>query len=338
MDIQNHYYGHSAALAAHAGLGSIRHINGLLQHGWTVESPNLVHFGDFARLPTGARRLVWSHSARGWDPASDPFETTAIGAPFLYLSARTVDEPIERTNQTVAFPVHDTRLVSIGGDDAALAREIAEREGSAIVCLHPEDLEQPEKLRIWASFGHTVVSAGARRDPLFLGRILRLVRSASRVVSNELSTAIIYAAAEGTDTAVYGPEVRFGSLGAEPLRRRRELWPEFFEEDAAGERQSVALDELGQRHLLDPHDLRTALGWERRRTAPAIYYWAGAPIRKAGAVLGLVKREAGVQEAVSKVAPSAFLKHPLSHLPGRLPECPPATELLPKPIVPREVS
>ncbi|GAB3385154.1 hypothetical protein GCM10027568_01820 [Humibacter soli] len=337
MDIQNHYYGHSAALAAHAGFTSVRHINGLLQHGWTVESPNLVHFGDFARLPRGARRLVWSHSARGWDPSTDPFETTAVGAPFLYLSARTVDEPVERTKQTVAFPVHDTRLVSIGGDDVALAREIAEREGPAIICLHPEDLGQPDKLRAWASFGHTVVSAGARRDPLFLGRILRLVRSASRVVSNELSTAIMYAAAEGTETAVYGPEVRFGSLGEEPLLRRRELWPEFFQDEAAGARQAIALDELGRQHLLDPSDLRIALGWDRRHAAPLIYYWVGAPVRKAGAVLGLVKREAGVQEAVSKVAPSAFLKHPLSHLPGRLPECPPTTDRLPKPIVPEEL-
>ena len=94
MDIQNHYYGHSAALALHAGLDSVRHVHGLLQHGWTVRSPSLVHFSDFARLPRTSRRLVWSHRARGWDPTEDPFLTAPIGAPFLYLSALTVGETI----------------------------------------------------------------------------------------------------------------------------------------------------------------------------------------------------------------------------------------------------
>jgi len=70
MDIQNHYYGHSAALARHAGLDSVRHIDGLLQHGWTVRSPVTVHFADFPRLPRGARRLVWSHASRAQDAGS----------------------------------------------------------------------------------------------------------------------------------------------------------------------------------------------------------------------------------------------------------------------------
>src|SRR5699024_7254235 len=81
----------------------------------------------------------------------------------------------------VAFPVHDTRLVKLEQDDAVLARELAERDGPSVVCLHPEDLDRPEKLRVWGAHGHRVVSAGERRDPQFLGRILRLVRGARRV-------------------------------------------------------------------------------------------------------------------------------------------------------------
>src|SRR5699024_3891377 len=123
-----HYYGHSAALAQHAGLGAVRHIDGLLQHGWTVRSPSLVHFSDFARLPRAARRLVWSHRARGWDPGADPYETTPIGAPFLYLSTLTAEQRIEPLGAAVAFPVHDTRLVKLSQDDSVLARELAERD------------------------------------------------------------------------------------------------------------------------------------------------------------------------------------------------------------------
>ncbi|MFC4243501.1 hypothetical protein ACFOYW_08950 [Gryllotalpicola reticulitermitis] len=334
MDIQNHYYGHSAALALHAGLPSIRHIDGLVQHGWTVYSPSLVHFADFARLPRTARRLVWSHAARGWDAARDPFPTTAIGAPFLYLSALTAGSRVERSDRAVVFPVHDTRLVKIGGDDQAFARELAGREGPSVICLHPEDLDQPEKRRVWTQFGHTVVSAGSRRDPLFLGRVLKLVRSSRRVVSNLLSTAVVYAAAEGTDTAIYGPEVSLGDLGSEVAQRTRALWPEFHEAVAAGIRQRIALAELGQSHLLEPAALREALGWDHHSPGPLLNYWAGAPVRKAGAVLGLVQRPAGAQDAGSSADPLAFLRHPMSHLPGRLPALPRGDELLADPLVP----
>ncbi len=334
MDIQNHYYGHSAALAQHAGLRSVRHVHGLVQHGWTVRSPTLVHFSDFARLPRTARRLVWSHAARGWDPAVDPFETTPIGAPFLYLSALTADKPVDPLGATVAFPVHDTRLVKLEHDDTVLARELAERDGPSVVCLHPEDLDRPEKLRVWIEHGHRVVSAGERRDPQFLGRILRLVRGARRVVSNQLSTAVVYAAAEGTPTAIYGSDVAIGALGTEVSRRTRDLWPEFHEDADDEARQAIALTELGHQHLLEPRTLRTALGWDRRRPGPFLSYWAGAPVRKAGAVLGVVKRPEGAQDAGSGVSPLVFLRHPLSHLPGALPRLPGSDALLPEPLVP----
>lgn len=335
MDIQNHYYGHSAALAQHAGLGAVRHIDGLLQHGWTVRSPSLVHFSDFARLPRTARRLVWSHRARGWDPATDPFETTPIGAPFLYLSALTGEHRVEPLGAAVAFPVHDTRLVKLTHDDSVLARELAERDGPSVVCLHPEDLERPEKRRVWSAHGHRVVSAGERRDPQFLGRILRLVRGASRVVSNQLSTAVVYAAAEGTPTAIYGTDVSIGALGTEVSRRTRELWPEFHEGSDDATRQRIALAELGHPHLLTPEALRDVLGWDHRTPGPFLSYWTGAPLRKAGAVLGLVKRAEGAQDAGSGASPLAFLRHPLSHLPGTLPRLPERADLLPEPLVPR---
>lgn len=334
MDIQNHYYGHSAALAHHAELRSVRHINGLLQHGWTVASPSLVHFADFARLPRTARRLVWSHSSRGWRPSEDPFPTTPIGAPFLYLSAMTADQAIVPHDATVVFPVHNTRLVKVENDDAAFAQEIADREGAAIICLHPEDLDRPEKRLVWTRFGHSVVSAGSRRDPLFLGRILRLIRSSNRVVSNLLSTAVVYAAAEGVDTAVYGPDADIGALSTEVSSRTRELWPEFYDDAAPDVRRALALSELGQQHLLEPAALREALGWNRRSPSPFLSYWAGAPMRKAGAVLGFVPRPEGARDAGSDVSPLAFLRHPLSHLPGRLPRLPARAQMLAAPLVP----
>jgi hypothetical protein len=332
VDIQNHYYGHSAALALHAHVGSVRHINGLVQHGWTVASPSLFQFADFAKLPRGAHRFVWSHEARGWGPDTDGFDTFPIGAPFLYLSALFAGAPLIRRDTSVVFPVHDTRIVKIANDDEGFAREVAEREGPAIICLHPEDLDNPDRYRRWTRFGHTVVSAGARRDPQFLGRILGLVRSAKRVVSNQLSTAVVYAAAEGTETAIYGPTASNGALGSSIQTRTRELWPEFHEASSVAARQSIAFAELGRSHLLDAAELRAVLGWDRRSPVPFLTYWAGAPLRKAGAVLGLVKRPEGARDPGSAASPLVFLRHPLSHLPGSLPRLPDLGDGLPGPL------
>lgn len=336
MDIQNHYYGHSAAYALHAGLGSIRHINGLIQHGWTVESPTLVHFADFAKLPRTARRLVWSHESRGWDAKIDRFPTTPIGAPFLYWSALAAHLPVTPRATTVVFPVHDTRLVKIENDDATFAREIADREGPALICLHPEDLDRPDRLRVWTKYGHRVVSAGSRRDPLFLGRVLNLVRSAPRVVSNLLSTAVIYAASEDTETAIYGPEASIGALKTGTARRTQEIWPEFHEASTLEIRRSIALAELGHTHMRDPDVLRDLLGWNRSTAGPFLQYWAGAPLRKAGAVLGVVSRADGAKDAGAEASPTAFLKHPLSHLPSTLPKLPRREQLVPEALLPSD--
>ena len=83
MDIQNHYYGHSAVMAAYAGLSRPRHVAGLLQHGWTATSPVDAHFADFplvGRDPKRRRLLVWSHASRAWSPSEQDRPTTAVGA------------------------------------------------------------------------------------------------------------------------------------------------------------------------------------------------------------------------------------------------------------------
>ena len=74
MDTQNHFYGHTAALAAYAGLSRPRHVAGLIQHGWTTVPPIPVNFGDFPNVEKSGRRqlFVWSHGSRAWDPAQSP--------------------------------------------------------------------------------------------------------------------------------------------------------------------------------------------------------------------------------------------------------------------------
>ena len=66
MDIQNHFYGHTAVLAHAAGQPRVRHLAGLVQHGWVVTSPLVSNMGQFPSvgLPgalefAGGRRCAW---------------------------------------------------------------------------------------------------------------------------------------------------------------------------------------------------------------------------------------------------------------------------------------
>jgi hypothetical protein len=202
------------------------------------------------------------------------------------------------------------------------------------VCLHVEDADDPAIVGAWSAAGHELVTAGPRRDPDFLARILNLVGGARRVVSNRLSTAVMYAAAVGKEVAVYGPPLAFTGDEVRSLDQIREIWPEFHGETTDGDRTSAAAQaELGAAHLLAPAQLRAALGWDSPVSArSASYYWLGSSVRKAAAALGLAGRTDPASFTVASVTPRAFLRHPLSHLPAPLPRRLPGVPGLAAPI------
>lgn len=327
MDIQNHFYGHSAAYAAFAGLKAPRHIGGLVQHGWTPVSPVRSHFADLAESAPAGNLFVWSHEARGWSEsesrAETGFSSTAIGSPFLYLYdiVREKGGIPEKTLPAVVIPFHGTRLVEVEGDQRAYAREVYEKEGPAVVCLHVDDMQREDIVDAWTSAGHRITTAGERRDPAFLSRILWLVASAERVVSNRLATALVYAAAVGTRTEVYGPHFQIKGISETSSEAfLKKVWPEFYDPSLAqAELTALADAELGRSSMRSPVELRQILGWQSPSLKPAFDYWAGAPIEKALNVLGVRKREVGPVVNEVKLSPFDFLKHPLEHLPDPLP-------------------
>ncbi|WP_052207591.1 hypothetical protein [Sinomonas humi] len=327
MDIQNHFYGHSAVLAGHAGLRAPRHIPGLYQHGWTPVTPLRTHFADLAHATPPGNLFVWSHDSRGWTERESRMETgfssTPIGAAALYL-ARHVEQSgmlPERSIDSVVFPFHGTRLVSVEGDQAGFAREVFEREGSAVVCMHVDDMQKPEIVKAWKDAGHIITTAGERRDPLFLARVMWLVMSAKKIVSNRLATALVYAAAVDTPVHIYGPHFQIAGIQETSSEEYlRELWPEFYEEEPnTAQLRKIAEQELGEAYLRSPLELRKVLGWDKRNPRPFIDYWLRSPLAKAEAILGLRDRKVGPLVNEVEVSPFQFFKNPFEHLPGALP-------------------
>jgi hypothetical protein len=338
LDIQNHFYGHTAALAAYAGLSRPRHVAGLIQHGWTTVPPIPVNFGDFPDIERNGRRrlFVWSHGSRGWDPAHSPRVSFALGAPWAYLvateQART-QLAATAGSGVLIMPLHSTRIIEVRGDQASLARAYLRTEGPSTVCLHSADIHKPEIVGSWLDAGHRVVTAGPRHDPDFLSRILALILACERVVSNRLMTPVLYAASLGREVGVYGDPLSISTAEIHGQDAIRALWPELHGQwlDSAMT-TDLSRRELGFQHLLDPGELRSALGWDGRSAGPAVQYWAGAPLRKTMNVLGLGKRDPGSSEKQVGASPTAWLSHPMSHLPRPLPAHAAALDPLPAPI------
>ena len=333
MEAQNHFYGHSAALAAYAGLRRPRHISGLVQHGWTAVSPLGTHFRDFpsltgdtpGRWPTGRRSLfVWSHTSRAWQP-DGPVGTVPIGAQLLYLDAAAGPrpEPVRPADRTVILPVHGIQTQRVRGDHAGLARRWADVEGPSTVCLYAADAADPTILSAYRSAGHRCVVLGDRMEAAFLWRLRTMLARADRVVSNRLSTPVVYAAALGADVAVYGDPLALDGERPEANDRVRELWPEFH-----GERldrsvtRALADAELGRAHVRPPDELRRLLGWSGPTAPTFLDYWSLAPAQRAR--VQLARRTPGPTPPVTPadgtgMSGLAWLRGALSYLPRPLP-------------------
>lgn len=334
MESQNHYYGYSAALAAYVGIPRPRHIAGLVQHGWTAASPVATHFRDFPRL--GRRRerprlLVWSHTSRAWDPAAGEAHTTPIGAQLAHLARAmrdaglTLPQPVRPADEVVLMPVHGIQTQRVRGDHHGIARLWREREGAATACLYQADADDPEILDAYRSAGHRVVILGDRLDVAFVWRLVTMLGRARRVVSNRLSTPIMYAAHLGASIGVYGDAMTLDGEGAGANDRVRELWPELHAPDVPQSvARSIADAELGVAHLRPAPELTRLLGWDHPPVVPAVQHWTISPVQRA--VVNLRRKAAtpAPAEGAPPLSFGAWLQAAMTYLPDRLPTRVPA--------------
>ncbi len=138
------------------------------------------------------------------------------------------------------------------------------------VCLHWNEYDNPKVRREYEDAGVRVVTHGQRgylwqdTDVAFLYRQLHEMRRHKRVVSNRMSSAILYAASAGVEVGVYGDPMALESdhavLGG--VGKPRRMWPEMHQfsvpMDYAAE---VANRELGADEMLLPAEVIDAFGW-----------------------------------------------------------------------------
>ncbi|OFE14584.1 hypothetical protein BA895_09505 [Humibacillus sp. DSM 29435] len=272
MHHANHFYGHAHIMARYVGLAEPPRIWGYLQHGWNMHDG----FAVGTVFAEGYPKFVWSQacSRRGW--AAGLRDYMVVGSPWLYLLE------LERQREwlaaapprlgTIVYPFHGWEGQQVVGSHAAYVEQVRATEGDVpiTVCLHWNEYDNPKVRREYEDAGVRVITHGQRgylwqdTDVAFLYRQLHEIRSHRRVVSNRMSSAILYAASAGADVGIYGDpmelEADHAVLGG--VGKPRRLWPRLHQVEAPRDHASdVALTELGAGTVLLPEEVIDAFGW-----------------------------------------------------------------------------
>ncbi len=312
MDTQNHYYGHAAILSLACGSARVRHIHGLVQHGWSFNNPVLSMFHDFNVKKTSL--FTWTSSARNWKIHGPNIH--AIGAPWLYLThgeKLSVSEPLDIP---LFMPRHGTRISGAGVDHKALASDYADTYGTGRVLLHADDAHDKETVSAWLSAGHQVGFSKERFDPDFLLSTWEELSRAQVVISDGLSTSLIYAASLGLEIEISKFDTAKPWL-AKYDGQLRDVFPEFHSPSKQIDLRSLAMNELGQSDFRPVEELKELLFLDSSvSVAAASSYWFYSPIRK---VLAVLSNESAAESALAESHWTDWLKRPLENLPRRLP-------------------
>lgn len=280
MHHANHFYGHAHIMARYVGLEFPPRIWGYLQHGWNMHDG----FAVGTVFAAGYPKFVWSQACarRGW--AVGLRDYMVVGSPWLYLleleRQREWAQAAPAREGTIVYPFHGWEGQQVRGSHAAYIEEVRSIEGDVpiTVCLHWNEYDNPKVRREYEDAGVRVITHGQRgylwqdTDVAFLYRQLHEIRSHRRVVSNRMSSAILYAATAGADVGIYGDPMQLESdhavLGG--VDKPRRLWPRMHQlEVPRGYALEVANAELGADTVLLPEEIIDIFGWEPEIAVPA---------------------------------------------------------------------
>lgn len=259
--------------------------------------------------------FTWTRTARNWQ--IDLPNAHAIGAPWLYLTKATRLDVDDSHNAPLFMPRHGTRISGAGVDHQALALAYAKRYGEGRVLLHADDAKNSQAIDAWSQAGHTVAFSKSRFDPNFLLSTWEELSRASVVISDGISTSLLYAASLGSEIEISDHDAAMPWL-AKYDSQLREVFPEFYQSNTQAVRQNIALSELGLEDVKSASELENLLTLNGAFSLSAsTAYWCYSPIRKVFQVIG---SETSAESALADSHWTDWLKRPLENVPRRLPQ------------------
>lgn len=204
---ENRFYGHIHVLAKYCGLSDVPWLNGYLQHGWNATDG----FGNYLGSKRLADKFVWSKRCENVIKSNGVNNVIAIGAPWIYLDESYPQNKDSKKEGVIVYPAHNSVGSNIGDTSLEYAIYLKNKYGSTTVVLHKYDYLNQKIVKNYQNEGHTVTWHGNGTpwekdfDPNFLIKQKKLLNEHEIVVSNVMSTAILYGLSLGLDVELGGP-------------------------------------------------------------------------------------------------------------------------------------
>lgn len=271
---ENRFYGHVHLLAKYCGLQGSPWINGYLQHGWNATDG----FGNYLGSKRSANKYVWSKRCENIIKQNGKKNVFAIGAPWLYLPDVYPRVTNKNRSGVVAYPAHSSSWSKLGDTSFEYANFLKDKYGLVTVVLHRYDYANMKVKQTYESVGHQVKTHGNGTpwenefDPMFLKNQRDLLSGYSIVVSNIMSTPVLYATSLGLKAEIGGP-VDYSITNADDkasqtgdgltdwnsmIVQSPDLWKE----------------ELGFDCKKSPQELKEILGWGSKPKKSATFFFA----------------------------------------------------------------
>jgi hypothetical protein len=260
-------------MARFVGLADPPRIWGYLQHGWNMHDGFAVGTVFAPNYP----KFVWSQACarRGWAAGLRRYKV--VGSPWMYLLDLEGQQAWEAARPerrgTIVYPFHGWEGQQVLGSHTAYVEQVKQVEGDVpiTVCLHWNEFNNDKVRAQYEQAGVRVITHGERgylwkdTDIGFLYKQLDEIRAHARVVSNRMTSAILYAATAGAEVGVYGDPMALESdhaiLGG--VGKPRRLWPRMHAEAVPLDyARLVAEEELGAAEMLHPLELTQTFGWQ----------------------------------------------------------------------------
>jgi hypothetical protein len=271
---ENRFYGHVHLLAKYCGLEGSPWINGYLQHGWNATDG----FGNYLGSKRSAHKYVWSKRCENIIEQNGKKNVFAIGAPWLYLS----DVYPQATNQNgsgvVAYPAHSSTWSKLGDTSLEYANFLKDKYGEVTVVLHRYDFANTQVKQTYESAGHQVKTHGngtpweSGFDPMFLKNQRDLLSGFSVVVSNIMSTPVLYATSLGLKAEIGGP-VDYSITNADDKASQTgdglTDWNSMINQNPDSWKEELGLD-----CKKSPQELKEILGWQPKPKKAISFFFA----------------------------------------------------------------
>lgn len=225
---QNGFYGLGRMLARYSRMPDELVDQFVVEHGIPPHPGSSMWSTD---LQADARLVLCSHPLRAkLYEAVTGRKALAIGS-FIHYARDLVeigDGPTVRSRRVLLVPIHSTHHIRSASDaEVLVARGRREmRTGDQLVALlYWKDLLQGQ-WREFASLGVPVVCAGHIYDPIFMGRLHRILSASDTIVSNYLGTPIHYAGHLGKAVRLVDVVAPSGATDLLSFQQRFDRWVE----------------------------------------------------------------------------------------------------------------